>query len=157
MAKTSDRPTQTIEALRPYVKRAMEDPELREDLIAAFVTARGLYDKIAKERGVKGKAAKVSKKDFQEDIQGLIEELSDASDRLQGESKRKSHKLRNRVILLTGVTIGVLYNPWTGAATREWISEQLAGGGPNGFEEFGAESLATESETSGIGTEPAEA
>jgi hypothetical protein len=157
MAKTSDRPTQTVEALRPYVRRAMEDPELREDLIAAFVTARGLYDKIAKERGVKGKAAKVSKKDFQEDIQGLIEELSNASDRLQGETKRKSHKLRNRVILLTGVTIGVLYNPWTGAATREWISEQIAGSGTNGFEEFDVESITAEAEGEipGTSSEPA--
>jgi hypothetical protein len=138
MAKTSDT-TQAIETLRPYVKRAVEDPELREDLIAAFVTARGLYDQIAGERGVKSKAAKVSKKDFQKDIQELIEELSEAGGRLQGE-KRKSHKMRNRVIFLTGVTIGVLYNPWTGQATREWISEQIAGDS-NGFEEFAEEAI----------------
>jgi hypothetical protein len=25
------------------------------------------------------------------------------------------------------VTIGVLYNPWTGQATRDWIMEQVAG------------------------------
>ena len=30
----------------PYVKRAMEDPELREDLLAAFVAARGLYGQL---------------------------------------------------------------------------------------------------------------
>jgi hypothetical protein len=151
MAKTSDRPTQTIETLRPYVRRAMEDPDLREDLIAAFVTARGLYDKIASERGVRSKAVTVSKKDFQRDIQGLIEELSEAGGRLQGE-KRKGHKMRNRVIFLTGVTIGVLYNPWTGQATREWISDQIAGSDSNGFEEFVEEATAGEP---GNGSEPA--
>ena len=48
MAKTKDKPTLAVETLRPYVKRAMEDPELREDLLAAFVAARGLYGQIAK-------------------------------------------------------------------------------------------------------------
>lgn len=156
MAKTKDKPTVAVETLRPYVKRAMEDPELRDDLLAAFVTARGLYDQIAKGRGVKGKAAKVSDKDFQEQIQGLIAELSEAGDRLQG-TKRKSHKTRNRVILLTGVTLGVLYNPWTGQATREWIMERIAGENGAGLEEFSDELAAAEAETPGNGSEPAEA
>jgi hypothetical protein len=155
MAKTKDKPTQAVETLRPYVKRAMEDPELREDLLAAFLTARSLYGQIAKQRGVKGKASKVSHKDFQEQIQGLIADLSEAGDRLQG-AKPKSHKMRNRVFLLTGVTLGVLYNPWTGTATREWIMERVAGGNGNGFEEFADELAAAEAETPGNGSEPAE-
>lgn len=147
MAKTKDKPTQAVETLRPYVKRAVEDPELREDLIAAFVTARGLYDQVAKGRGVKGKAATISDKDFQEQIQDLVAELSEAGGRLQGETS-KGHKTRNRVILLTGVTLGVLYNPWTGAQTREWIMERIAGGNGSGFEEFSEDLAAAESEGS---------
>jgi hypothetical protein len=156
MAKTKDKPTQAVETLRPYVKRAMDDPELRDDLLAAFVTARSLYDQIAKSRGVKGKAAKVANEDFQEQIQDLIAELSEAGERLQG-SKRKTHKTRNRVILLTGVTLGVLYNPWTGTATREWIMERIAGENGNGFEEFSEDLAAAEAEMPGDGDEPAEA
>ena len=68
----------------PYVKRAMEDPELREDLLAAFVAARSLYGQIAKSDGVKGKAEKVSEKDFQKELQELVSEVSDAADRLEG-------------------------------------------------------------------------
>ena len=79
MARTKEKPVLAVEALRPYVKRAMEDPELREDLVAAFV------------------------------------------------------------ILLTGVTLGVLYNPWTGAATREWFMTRVAGEN-GGFEDY-AEAL----------------
>jgi hypothetical protein len=136
MGKTKDKPTVAVEALRPYVRRAMEDPELRDDLVAAFVTARGLYEQIGKDRGVKAKAMRVSDKDFQEDIQDLVAELTTATDRLQGKSPKKSHKTRNRVILLTGVTLGVLYNPWTGQATREWIMEQVAGGNGDGLKQF---------------------
>jgi hypothetical protein len=136
MGKTKDKPTASVEALRPYVKRAMEDPELRQDLLAAFVTARSLYEQIGKRDGVKAKAQKLSDKDFQEDLQGLVEELTTATERMQGKSPKKTHKMRNRVVLLTGVTIGVLYNPWTGPATREWIMDQVAGGNGDGLQEF---------------------
>jgi hypothetical protein len=156
MAKTKDKPTLAAEALRPYVKRAMEDPELREDLLAAFVAARSLYSQIAKGDGVKGKAEKVSEKDFQKELQGLVSEISTASDRLKGETS-KGHKTRNRVILLTGVTLGVLYNPWTGQATRDWIMNRVAGANGDGFEEFG-DTLGTETGTGDItpgnGSEP---
>jgi hypothetical protein len=138
MAKTKDKPALAAEALRPYVKRALEDPELRDDLVAAFVAARSLYGQLAEGRGVKGKAGKVSEKDFQKQLQDLVSDLSDATDRLQ-DSKQRSHKGRNRVILLTGVTLGVLYNPWTGPATREWIMNRVAGENGDGLEELDEE------------------
>ena len=145
MAKTKEKQLIAAEALRPYVTRAMTDPELREDLLAAFVAARSLYGQIAKRQGMKAKAAKVSDKDFQEQIADLVSELSTATERLQGK-KKKSHKTRNRVILLTGVTLGVLYNPWTGEATREWIMDRVAGGNGDGLD-----MLADELETEGVG------
>jgi hypothetical protein len=126
MAKTKA-PALSTDALKPYVQRAMTDPELREDLLAAFVAARSLYGQMAKGRGMKGKAEKVSEKDFQKQLQALVDDLSDATDKIQGKAKRKSHKARNRVLLLTGVTLGVLYNPWTGESTREWIMNRIAG------------------------------
>jgi len=129
MAKTKEKPIVAAEALRPYVQRAMTDPELREDLIAAFATARTLYGQLAKGKSVKERAEKVSEKDFQKDVQELIAGLTDASGRIQGKAKKKSHKVRNRVMLLTGVTLGVLYNPWTGQSTRDWIMDRVAGNG----------------------------
>jgi hypothetical protein len=144
MAKTKDKSTVAVDALRPYVKRAMEDPELRDDLLAAFVAAKSLYGQISKGDGVRGKAEKISDKDFQKQLQELVSDVSEASDRLKGETE-KSHKTRNRVILLTGVTLGVLYNPWTGPQTREWIMDRVAGGNGDGFEEL-AETLSEETE-----------
>lgn len=154
MAKTKS-PALSTDALRPYVQRAMTDPELREDLLAAFVAARSLYGQMSKSRGVKGKAEKVSDKDFQKQLQVLVADLSEASDKLQGKAKKKSHKTRNRVILLTGVTLGVLYNPWTGEQTREWIMTRIAGGDGSGLEELDAELGAeAESGAGGNGSEP---
>ena len=149
MAKTKD----TAEALRPYVKRAMDDPELREDLVAAFASARELYEQISKGDGVKGKAQRISGKDFQKELQQLVSDISETSDRIR-EGDKKGHKARN-VVLLTGVTLGLLYNPWTGQATRDWIMERISGGNGDGFEEFGG-SYGTESSdiTPGNGSEP---
>jgi soluble cytochrome b562 len=148
--KTKDKPAQAAEALRPYVKRAMEDPELREDLLAAFVAARGLYGQIANRSGVKGKAEKISEQDFQKEFQELVADISDAADRIKDAGE--THKARNRVLLLTGVTLGVLFNPWTGQATRDWIMNRVTGENGDGFEEFG-ESRGT----GGNGSEPPEA
>jgi hypothetical protein len=152
MAKTKS-PALTTEALRPYVQRAMTDPELREDLLAAFVAARGIYDQMSRGRGIKGKAEKVSEKDFQKQLQDLVEDLSDASDKLKGKAKTKGHKARNRILLLTGVTIGVLYNPWTGQATRDWIMEQVAGG-DGSLEDLEAELEREAEAAAGNGAEP---
>ena len=154
MAKTKT-PALSTDALKPYVQRAMTDPELREDLLAAFVAARSLYGQMAKSRGVKGKAEKVSEKDFQKQLQFLVADLSEASDKLQGKARKKSHKARNRVILLTGVTLGVLYNPWTGEQTREWIMDRIAGGDGDGLEDLEAELEAAEdAANAGNGSEP---
>ena len=152
MAKTKTSPALSTDALKPYVQRAMTDPDLREDLLAAFVAAREIYGQMAKGRGLKGKAETVSEKDFQRQLQSLVGDLSEASDKLKG-TKKKGHKARNRIILLTGVTLGVLYNPWTGQATRDWIMEQVAGGDGTGFEELEAE-LEAEAATGGNGSEP---
>lgn len=138
MAKTKEKPVVAADMLRPYVQRAMTDPELRDDLLAAFATARTLYGQLSKGKGVKGVAGAVSDKDFQKELQGLVTGLSDASERLQGKGekkKKKTHKLR-RVMLLTMVTLGVLYNPWTGQATRDWIMGKVAGGNGAGVEDL---------------------
>jgi len=156
MAKTKTSPALSSETLKPYVQRAMTDPELREDLLAAFVAARSIYGQMAKGQGIKGKAEKVSEKDFQKQLQHLVGDLSEASDKLKGNAKKKGHRTRNRIILLTGVTLGVLYNPWTGQATRDWIMEQIAGGDGAGLEELEAE-LAAEADAAsagGNGSEP---
>jgi len=87
---------------------------------------------------------------------GLKDKAENTGDKLKGKAKKKGHKTRNRVVLLTGVTLGVLYNPWTGQSTRDWIMEQVAGGDGAGFEEFEAELTADADAAAagGNGSEP---
>lgn len=128
MAKTKT--AVSAEILRPYVQRALTDPDFRADMLAAVAAARGLYGQIATKPGVKGKAKGVSDQDFQAQLRELVSELSVAGDRIKGKApkKAKSHKKRNRILLLAGMVLGLLYNPWTGQQTRDWISSQVAGG-----------------------------
>lgn len=156
MAKTKEKPIVNAETLRPYVQRAMTDPQLRADLIAAFATARTLYGHLAKGKGMKDRAGRVSDKAFQKELHGLVAELTTATERLQGKEKKrkKAHKKRNRVLLLTGVTLGVLYNPWTGQQTRDWIMDRVAGGDGSGIDELEFESVEADIATGGNGNEP---
>ena len=99
----------------------------------------GLYGQMAKSRGVKGKAEKVSEKDFQKDLQYLVDDLSEASDKLQGKAKKKSHKARNRVSCSPVSCSAFSTTRGLASQTREWIMERIAGGDGDGLEELEAE------------------
>ena len=121
MAKTKDR----VEDVKPYVRRALQDEELRDNVVAAFHAARAVYSDLIGDRGVTGLAARVATDDeIQKNLKKTLEELREASDRLQG---KKDHSGRNTLLLLTGITLGILFNPVTGAGTRKWLKEQVLG------------------------------
>ena len=127
MAKAKDR----VADVKPYVKRAMQDEELRENLRNAFATARGVYDELIGGRGVTGVANKVaSDKDIQDQLRSAIEDLRSAANRIQG---KEEHKGRNTSLLLAGIALGILFNPKTGPETRRWLKDKIFGEN----EEFG--------------------
>ena len=41
---------------------------------------------------------------------------------------KKEHSSRNATLLLTGIVLGILFNPVTGPQTRDWLSDKLLGG-----------------------------
>jgi hypothetical protein len=119
--KTKER----IEEARPYVERALKDEELRDNLKSAYEAARSVYADLLGDRGMTGIAAKVaSDKDVQDNLRKAIDELRTAADRVQG---KKDHGTRNAMLLLAGLTIGILYNPATGPQTRQWLKEKVLG------------------------------
>ena len=72
MAKAKDR----VADVKPYVQRAIQDEELRDNLRSAFATARDVYDELIGGRGVSGVASKVaSDKDIQDQLRSAIEDL----------------------------------------------------------------------------------
>jgi len=121
MAKAKDR----VADVKPYVQRAIQDEELRDNLRSAFATARDVYEELIGGRGVTAVAGKVaSDKDIQDQLRSAIEDLRNAADRIQG---REAHKGRNTTLLLAGITLGILFNPMTGPETRRWLKNKIFG------------------------------
>jgi hypothetical protein len=121
MVKTKDR----VADVKPYVKRAIQDEELRDSLRSAFFTARDVYDELMGGRGVTGVANKVaSDKDIQDQLRSAIEDLRSAANRIQG---REEHRARNTSLLLAGIVLGILFNPMTGPETRRWLKDKIFG------------------------------
>jgi hypothetical protein len=121
MAKAKDR----VSDVKPYVKRAIQDEELRDNLRSAFATARDVYDELIGNRGVTGVASKVvTDKEIQEQLRSAIDDLRSAADRMQG---AEGHKGRNATLLMAGIALGILFNPFTGPETRRWLKDQIFG------------------------------
>ena len=125
------KPTERLEAgvtsLRPYVENALKDEDFREHLREAYKTARGIYGDLSKEPTLGRSARKLATdKEVQESLRRAIEELGGAADTIQTRGKQKG-AARNRKMLLAGVLVGALYNPWTGPQTRKWLLDRIAG------------------------------
>ncbi len=125
MHKTKDKVSDVTINVKPYVERALRDPELRQNLRGAYASARSLYDELIGQRGVTGVATRVVKdKDIQHELRTTITELRSAANRVQGNAERKS---RSGLLFVVAV-IAALFNPITGPQTRKWISDRLFGG-----------------------------
>ena len=125
MAKTKDKVLDRAGGARPYIERAMKDEELRQNVRNAFESARSVYNELLGGRGAIPVAARVATdKEIQDRLKEAIAELREAADRVQG---KKEHGARNTLLLLTGVALGVLFNPVFGGQARKWVSDKIFG------------------------------
>jgi hypothetical protein len=121
MANAKDK----VADVKPYVQRALQDEELRDNLRSAFDTARNVYDELIGKRGVTGVATKVaSDKEIQDQLRSAIDDLRSAANRIQG---NEGHKGRKSTLLLAGIALGILFNPMTGPETRRWLKDKVFG------------------------------
>jgi hypothetical protein len=122
MAKAKDR----VSDMKPYLTRAIQDEEVRENVKSAIAAAREIYDELLGGRSTTAVATRVATdKEIQESLKSAIEDLRKAANRVQG---KKEHSTRNATLLLAGITLGILFNPVTGPATREWLANKVLGG-----------------------------
>jgi hypothetical protein len=121
MDKAKDR----ISEATPYMKRALQDEEVRENVKSAIAAARDIYDELVGGRRPTAMAAKVATdKEIQDTLRSAIDDLRKAANRVQG---KKEHTTRNATLLLTGIALGILFNPVTGPQTRQWLADRILG------------------------------
>jgi gas vesicle protein len=127
MNKKRDRFTDAATNVRPYVERALKDEELRDNVRHAFETAKDVYGELVSQGRVSKAATHVATdRDVQENLRKTVDELRNATARLQGHEE-EPHRSRNTTLLLTGIAIGILFNPKTGPQARAWLRETLMG------------------------------
>jgi len=127
MVKTKDKVTDAAGNVKPYVERAFTDPELRENVRNAYQSARSIYEELLGNRGVTGIATRVATdRDIQDELRSAVSELRRAADRVQGKEERPKG---NSGLLLIGLLLAILFNPFTGPQTRKWLSERFLGDG----------------------------
>ena len=128
MVKKNVKVAPTVEALKPYLDRALNDKDFRDDLKEALSAAKKLYGPLVKDArddgAVKSATRLATDAKVQENLRKALEDFGKAAGSLKG--KKKSHKGRN-AMLLAGLIAGALYNPWSGPQTRDWLMDKVAG------------------------------
>lgn len=128
MAKKDLKVAPTVETLKPYLDRALNDKDFRDDLKEALSAAKKLYGPLVKDAKDDGAVRSASRlatdAKVQENLRKALEDFGRAAGSLKG--KKKGHKGRN-AMMLAGLIAGALYNPWSGPQTRDWLMEKVAG------------------------------
>ena len=86
-------------ASHPYVRRLIEDEELRDNIRAAFEAARDAYSRMANGKGPA--KAVMDDKRVHRDLRTAAESLRDASEQLRG--KRRKRRFGLGRLLLVGI------------------------------------------------------
>ena len=92
----------------PYVRRLIEDEELRESVRDAFDAAKHAYQRMSNGKGpVK---ALTEDKKVQRDLRTAAENLREASERIQGKRKKRHPFRKLFVIALVGGVLAIALN-----------------------------------------------
>jgi hypothetical protein len=136
MTHTKERVAGAASSARPYVERALRDKELRDNVRNAYTSARAVYEELSSRRKVSDAASQLAgDKDLQDQLRKAVDELRNAAGRVQNVrrgSPEPARAVRNGLLLLAGIALGILLNPITGPAVRRLLARKIFGSG-NGF------------------------
>jgi hypothetical protein len=88
----------------PYLRRVVEDEDLRDSVVTAFEAARDAYDRLSANGSVIDTA--IDDKKVHKDLKTAAENLRDASNRLRGK-QRKRHWGRLILIAIAGAVLAL--------------------------------------------------
>lgn len=100
-----------------YVRRLMEDEELRGSLVAAAMAGRKAFQRIQSNRGTAVEAVTQDRR-VKKELQAAADSLRDAAERIK-EPKRKRHPFRK--LLLAGLITGGLVLVFSEAARKSLL------------------------------------
>ena len=89
----------------PYVRRVMEDAELRDNLRSAFDSARKAYGRMNGKGPVK---AVTEDKKTQKELKDAASSLKEAADSLRGTKKKKRRKGRLFMLAIVGAGVALV-------------------------------------------------
>ena len=101
-----------------YVRRLIEDEELRASLIAAALAGRKALQRVQSNRGSAVEAVTQDKR-VKKELQSAAESLRDAADRIREPKRKKRHPVRN--LLLIGVVTGGLVLVFSESARKSLL------------------------------------
>jgi hypothetical protein len=101
----STRAQKAGESARPYVRRLIEDDDLRESLVEAFEAARDAYSRVANGKGPV--RALTEDKKVHQDLRTAAESLREAAEGIQGRRSRRKGR-GGKLLLLVIVTAGLV-------------------------------------------------
>jgi hypothetical protein len=90
----------------PYVRRLVEDQELRENLRNAYLSARKAYGRV----NGKGPAKALDDKKVQRELKEAATSLKEAADSLRGGKPKKKRRGRVLLIALVGAGLALALN-----------------------------------------------
>lgn len=133
MTNTKERVADATASVRPYVERALRDEELRDNVKSAYTSARSIYDQLLKKRDISDLAVGIASDDeVRGELKKIVDELREAAGRVQAvrtAGPEPTRAARNGLLLVAGVVLGLLFNPFTGPPLRRWLGKLFGGNG----------------------------
>ena len=119
---------QAYSDVRPYVRRAVSDEEVRDNLKDAFYAAKDIYDELFGGRSRVALAQRVATdSEIHENLKKISDDLRKTVDRVQA---KQDHTRAEHLHVAAGRRDRHPLQPVLGPQTRKWLKDKIFGAEP---------------------------
>lgn len=113
-----DKAKRTVRDVMKYAQEVAQDERLRSDVSAALAHGSKASDQLKKDIQAGGIYSRLAAdRKLRKNLRAMLDDLDAASDRVR---RRKSHRIRNFVLMVAGVVAAALAFP----KIRPWLTER---------------------------------